>query len=253
MQHSKFMKTFAGFAIVVGALACGADGSTQPDVAKLTGASTGGTAPVAGVTTSITLSPHALALNVGWFGSVVATAHDGNGTLITGRRPTWRSSDATIADVVSDSGVVRARAIGTATIYAAMDGVEDAVTVTVSAAPPTSPPVSNPSLATSFTLTLTTVGALPGADTSRVEIVPGTKVTVSRVMGIKGDTLNPAITVATLTTDASGTASLANVPGGYYQFTATPPAGTPYILTSAGIGAPTSSTVNYRLVLQRPR
>jgi uncharacterized protein YjdB len=249
MRHHQFRTQLFASLIVLSVAACGGDTTTSVDAQKLTGTTAGGGSPTTvGAAATIVISPGALALTVGNYGAVQAIVRDASGAAITDRRPTWHSSDDNIIAVVGDSGVVRAKAIGTAMIYASMDGHEASVQVTVSAAPA---PVPDPSIVSSFALKLTTVGTLAGTDTSRVEIVPGATVTVTRTKSMTGETLATPVVVATLTTDANGAASVDNVPGGYYQLVATPPAGSPYVTTTASLGAPTSAVATYRLVLRR--
>ena len=74
---------------------------------------------------------------------------------------------------------------------------------------------------------------------------------MTRVNGVQGDTLNPPVLTGTIITDATGVGSLQNLPGGSYRFVATPPAGSPYQVSTFGIGAPTVSSVGVRIVLRR--
>jgi serine/threonine-protein kinase len=63
-----------------------------------------------------------------------AEARDGQGRVMTGKTPVWRSSAPEIASVNS-AGQVIARSAGRATITAAVDGVSQSVTVTVNPEP----------------------------------------------------------------------------------------------------------------------
>ncbi|MDB4913429.1 MAG: Ig domain protein group 2 domain protein [Gemmatimonadetes bacterium] len=242
--------------LAAGALACGSDASVLTDAQKAAGETAGGGSPTTTTSTvaSLTVTPHTLTLPVGNYATIGVIPRDASGAPIFGRKATWRTSDASIVEVVSDTGAIKAKAIGTATVYASVDGKEDAATITVTAAsvsPTTPPPPAAPVIVSAFDFSVTTRGALAGTDTSHSEIVAGTKVTLNRIKSITGEALTSAVTVATLTTDANGAATLANVPGGYYQITATPPAGSPYLATTVSLGAPTSSVVVYRLVMRR--
>ena len=108
-----------------------------------------------------------------------------------------------------------------------------------------------PPVAAQFTLNLKVVGRLLGADTSRTEPVPGATVVVTRYLGVRMDTLRPPVVVGTVTTDANGNASLANIPGGGYTFDVTPPAGSPYAKGFSGIGPPSGAAAYVTVALWR--
>ena len=81
---------------------------------------TGGNPPVLVVTT-IVVSPAPVTIAVEDTVRLVATAKDQNGKVLSGKTPTWRSSDRAIA-TVSDEGVVTGVAEGEATITATIEG-----------------------------------------------------------------------------------------------------------------------------------
>ena len=87
--------------------------------------------PVA--TVAVTLGSAALA--VGQTTQAAATLRDAAGAVLTGRAVTWASSDAAVASV-SPTGLVTARAAGTAAITATSEGQSGAATLGVAAAPP---------------------------------------------------------------------------------------------------------------------
>ncbi len=246
-------------AVAVGVLACGGDTSGPERTNAALGApagngtdGSGSTGTSLGPVVSVTLSPKTLTIRVGYYTHFTATPRDDKGAFVTGKRATWSSSNAAVL-VASDTGVFYAKAIGSVKVYGTIDGRTDSASVVVTAAPPdtsvaTPPP---PTPVSSFNVTLTTAGAVVGADTSQTQPAGGVTVTVTRVMGVHGDTLNPAVPAGTVTTDANGGGSLQNLPGGSYRFVATPTAGSPYVTSTFGIVAPTISDVKVRIVLRR--
>ena len=78
----------------------------------------------------LTLSPTTLSLQPGSSAQIVATVFDTQGRVLTGRFPTWSSSNTAVV-TVSSSGVVTAVGTGTATIVATIDGHTARTTVTV--------------------------------------------------------------------------------------------------------------------------
>ena len=85
-------------------------------------------APVA----SVTVAPASVSLAVPVASQLTATTRDAAGNILTGRMVTWATSAAAVA-TVSSSGLVTARAIGTATITATSEGQIGTATVTVTA------------------------------------------------------------------------------------------------------------------------
>ncbi len=79
---------------------------------------------------AIRVSPSSLALPVGDTTRLSATALDALGSEVSDAAFEWRSSDATIA-MVDDSGLVRAEAVGAATITAASETLADSSRVSV--------------------------------------------------------------------------------------------------------------------------
>jgi uncharacterized protein YjdB len=94
-------------------------------------------APVTGTTASVAVSPAKVSVKVGGSSQLVAAARDAAGATLSGRKFTWTSNNPKVASV-SDVGLVRAIAVGTAVITIACDGkaatanvlVSDAVTST---------------------------------------------------------------------------------------------------------------------------
>ncbi|HMS03557.1 MAG TPA: Ig-like domain-containing protein, partial [Gemmatimonadaceae bacterium] len=75
-------------------------------------------------------------LVIGATTTATATLRDARGNVLTGRTVTWTSSDAAVASVDPASGLVTARAVGSATITATSEGVSDGVVVSVAVPPP---------------------------------------------------------------------------------------------------------------------
>jgi uncharacterized protein YjdB len=79
---------------------------------------------------SVEVTPDPLAMSVGQTTQLAATPRDAGGTALTGRTATWVSSDVNVA-TVSDQGVVKAVATGTATLSATIEGKTGSAALTV--------------------------------------------------------------------------------------------------------------------------
>lgn len=264
-EMMRSMRAIMWAVVAAGTLACAAE-TTAPatkdatlGVANGVGGGTDSTptpSTPTGPVMSVVISPKQVTMHVGHYANLTATPRDAQGLYVSGKKATWRSSNAAVL-VVSDSGIVYAKTVGSAMVYGTIDGIIDSANVVVTAAPadtsttpPPPPPPATPAVS-SFNLTLTVAGTLAGPDTSQTELVVGATVKVTRVMSIQGDTLNPSVVAGTVTTDANGVASLQNLPGGYYSFVATAPAGAPYLTSQFAIGAPTVNDVRVRMVMRR--
>jgi hypothetical protein len=250
-------------ALAVGAagtiVACGGDTTTTPiqrvqTSSSGTGNDTSGQHPTPTPTSgspaaSVVLTPHVLTLSAGYYGQLIAVGRDANGVIVT-QRPTWRSSNAAIADVLGDTGVVQAKTVGTTYIYATLNGHTDSATVVVSAGK-TPPPPQGPAAVAAFNLVYTVYGAVSNADTNQTAVLSNVVVKVSRLVSATGDTLHTSDPIVTATTDASGIARFTNLPGGAYHIDVVPPADSPYRNGTAGIGPPTSVDATARITLLR--
>jgi len=99
---------------------------------------------------SVTVTPAAASAQVGHTLQLIATPKDANGNVLAGRVVTWATSNAGV-DTVSGSGMVYARAAGTATDTATSEGHSGMASITVTTtAPP--PPGSWPNEPAGFTL-----------------------------------------------------------------------------------------------------
>lgn len=267
-------RSWGALVVLAIAVACASDtaGPTSTDVsAKGAVVSTGGTdtsgstpstptqpspEPTSdGPVASVDMTPQTLTISAGTYGHLAAIPRDADGVRVRGKIASWRSDDANSV-VVGDTGVVYGKAVGSAKVYATIDGIVESalVTVTAAATPPTSPGTpSTPPTApvSSFNLTATVVGALPGADTSRTEVVSGAVVRLLRSGGVAGDTLANPVDAGSATTNANGVVTFSALPGGWYTIEVTPPAGSPYAAVKTGIGAPTTAEVSATFRLRR--
>ncbi|HTT28255.1 MAG TPA: Ig-like domain-containing protein [Solirubrobacteraceae bacterium] len=82
------------------------------------------------VVKTVTVAPATSTLSVGQTETLVATAKDASGNLITGPPVTWVSGNTAIA-TISGAGVVQAVAVGTDTIRAQVDSITGTAVVTV--------------------------------------------------------------------------------------------------------------------------
>ena len=105
-------------ATAVGAVACGSDSLTSVDPGVVA-TKTSGTDSTGGNnnTTGLVISPANMTLAVGNYGGFVVAVRAANGAL-TPKRATLVSSNTAVLEVVSDTGVVRAKAVGSATVTA---------------------------------------------------------------------------------------------------------------------------------------
>jgi hypothetical protein len=268
MTGGRLITRLAGFvfaASFVAAISCSSDASIAPDP-QSSASQTGGngndssTTPPAtsnGPVASVVVSPKQVSVPQGYYTRLSARPLDGKGVLVAGKLAQWRSSDANIA-VPSDTGIIYGKAMGSAKVYATVDGHTDSATIIVTAPvpppPPPPPPTDSgkiPQPVAKFALNVVVVGVLSGRDTSATEPVGGVTVTATRFTGVSGDTLNPSVLVGTAVTNAGGEVSFKDLPGGSYSIVATPAASSPYRGTSWVVLAPRSNEVNIRMVLQR--
>jgi len=71
-----------------------------------------------------------LVIGIGGTGQLSAQAYDAHGRALGPRATTWRTRDSTVASV-SDAGLVTGRALGTTSIVAVVEGVEDSASIRV--------------------------------------------------------------------------------------------------------------------------
>jgi len=82
---------------------------------------------------SVSVQPTALSLSIGQDATLTSTVKDANGAIVTDRPVAWTTSNAAVASV-TQAGVVKALAAGTATISATSEGSSGSAAVTVAPA-----------------------------------------------------------------------------------------------------------------------
>ena len=166
---------------------------------------------------TVELTPDPLAMSVGQTTQLTATPRDANGTALTGRAATWVSSNTNVA-TVSDQGVVKAVATGTATITATVEGKTGTATLTVSefavASVTVAPSLTNLNPRASVQLTATVRDVTGAVATNRVVSWTSSN---SAIASVSTTGLVTAATVGTATITAtsegqSGTATINVVP-----------------------------------------
>ena len=257
----RWMQLMAAGAVAV-AVACGSDVSSPvdgvlsttkgPDSSGGGGGGNngrGGGGQSNGPVASVTIDSPTVSVTIprGFYARFRATARNAGGHPVL-KPISWRSSDTAVA-IASDTGVVYAVAVGTAKIYASVDGYTDSATVTVIPAPPPPPPPPGP--VAEFNMTVVAMGAIPGTDTSQTERIAGATVTLMRIGGIHGDTLTTPVNAGSAVTNANGEARFTQLVGGSYSIRVTPPATSVYAETLTGIGPPTLSDISVHVTLQR--
>jgi hypothetical protein len=250
---TRWMQLMVASAVAV-AVACGSDVSAPLDGAPSatkganggsdTSKGGGGNGPVASVTID---SPTVLVIPRGFYGRVRATARNAGGQPVH-RAVSWRSSDTSVV-VVTDTGIVYTNAVGTAKIYATVEGHSDSMPVTVIPTPPPPPPPAPP--VAEFNMTVVAIGGIPGTDTTHKEVVAGATVTLMRIGGISGDSLPTPVNAGSAVTDANGEARFTKLAGGSYSIRVTPPVSSAFAETLTGIGPPRLSDFSVNILLLR--
>jgi uncharacterized protein YjdB len=82
---------------------------------------------------SVSVQPTALSLTIGQGATLTATVKDANGAVVTDRPVAWTTGNSAVASV-TQAGVVKALAAGTATISATSEGSSGSAVVTVAPA-----------------------------------------------------------------------------------------------------------------------
>jgi hypothetical protein len=231
--------------LAIAAAACGDQGSPTPPVPPAaplnnTGGQGGnGSNGTPTGNTTFAIMPRALALFPGTYGQLLII--DASGKIVT-RGATLRSSDPNVA-VVSDTGVVYGKSIGSAVIFVTFGGVQDSAQVIV-----LNPTNNTVAAVSSFNLSLTVLGTTSPSDTLPQSPVAGATVAVTRTMTYKGDTLKTPDPAVVMTTNAQGLARFENLPGGAYNVAVTPPAGSPYLPTRGAFLPPTVNELSATLL-----
>lgn len=222
------------------------------------GGSGGGSGPStsSGAVASVVVSPHSVSIAQGSYAVLVAEAYDSKGLRVNVdlRKVSWRSSNTGVVSTPGDTGSIRGVSQGTAKIYATLEGHTDSAVVVVGppqSSPPPSPTPDSVHAVAQFDLTAIVYGRLPGADTSKTEIVAGATIKLRRTTDANGNTLTMPVDAGSAVTDATGTASFHALSGGAYLFEITPPGGSPYQAVSGGLGFATLPNMHLSFVLPR--
>jgi uncharacterized protein YjdB len=181
-------------------------------------ATIGGQSAIAAVTVSgvpvatVTIQPQTASINENASQQLTATTRDAGANILM-RPVTWTTSNSTIA-VVTQAGLVTARAAGTATITATSEGIAGTATVTVLRAPVASV-VVQPSAATvlvgrTTTFTATVMDALNTPLAGRVVTWTSSNTSVATVSST-GEVTGVASGTATITATSEGIPGRATV------------------------------------------
>lgn len=208
------------------------------------------TPPSAGPAKTLSLSTHALDMARGYYAVVVATARDAAGVRVA-KAVTWRSSNNTIV-TVDTGGLVRANAVGSAKLYASIDGLTDSVAITVFAAPLGPPPSDSAKAVAQFNLTVSAFGSVSVADTTSAVRIPGATVNLFRVGDANGTPFDQPQPAGSAVTNANGEAQFSQLAGGSYSIRVTPPANSGYLAQEASIWPPSQSEVSVKVLLFKP-
>lgn len=223
----------------------------------------------------ILIDPHAATLSVGHGIIYQARIVDEHGQTIAGARPTWRSTNTSVARVTAlpDSAGVEATraavggmAIGSALVIASYNGLADTSRITVVAVVDTAhttPPGggTTPVRPLTFDATIVVRGFVSGVDsaTAGTQLVPGATITLTRLPSILGDSLPTGVTsvttptvVGTQTADASSQVVFRGVPQSRLRITVTPPAGTSWQPASVETGPPQVASYSRLITLRTP-
>jgi hypothetical protein len=122
------------------------------------------------------------------------------------------------------------------------DGAHPGDTTVVSG--PQTKPSPGP-VVSSFALTGIVYGHEPGPDTTKVVGVADVSITLVKVADVNGDTLKPSIAVASTTTDGQGAFRLESLAPAYYRIDLVPPAGSPFVAATGGIGPARETEVKF--------
>jgi uncharacterized protein YjdB len=144
---------------------------------------------------TVSVSPSSLAIEPGLSEQLNVATMDNTGTVLTGRKVNYTSSNTAVA-TVSASGLVTAVAAGTADIDVNAEGRKVTVPVTVTAASTTTPTPPVASIAVSLAASTVTAGAT----TKATAILKDANNTVLTGRAVVWSSTNPAIA----TVDASG-------------------------------------------------
>ena len=130
------MRTIAAVAGLIAVAAC-SDSTATREVYT----SSGPIALPAGPVATIQVTPSKAMLRIGTSSRLTALAKDASGLVVSNVPVSWRSSDTTVA-TVSDSGMLRAKSVGSTSVIASADNVSASASIAVSSVPVASIAVS---------------------------------------------------------------------------------------------------------------
>lgn len=149
---------------------------------------------------SVTVTPTPVSLAVNETSQLLATPKDVNGTALAGKTVSWASSNSSIA-TVTGTGLVTAKAAGSATITATVEGVSGSASITVTGA--------------ANTMSINAGNNQSATAGTAVTTPPSVKITNAAGQGVSGITVNFAVTAgggaltgATQVTNTSGIATV---------------------------------------------
>jgi hypothetical protein len=211
------------------------------------------TPPTPATVASVQVTPHSGMLPLTYTLTFAAAAFDAHGTYIPGKTAKFTSSDPSILAqgiVLADSANFIAKALGTAKVYATIDGHTDSATIVVVNSLPAAPA---PSAVDKFMASVHVAVPAPGSgtDTSASAPLAGARVVLHRVGTTSGDSLSTPEDAGSATTDAHGGVVFQTLVGGTYRVDITPPDGSPYLPMQTGFAPPRTPTVNLAVVLQK--
>ena len=178
---------------------------------------------------TVEVNPGALALFTGETSQlgVVAQDSDGNTLSLTGRTVTWKSNKTTVA-TVSGTGLVTARAVGSAVITATVDGQQGFASVTVALVPVASvnvtPALDTLVLGKAVTLAAQTLDSVGHVLTGRAVLWSSSNENVALVSST-GRVVSQGVGSATITATSEGvpgTATIVVIPVPVATVTVTP-------------------------------
>ena len=197
----------------------------------------GGGEPVRTVTTVTVGSPTSTPKQ-GDTVQLTAVARDQFGDVLPGKPATWSSSDAKVA-TISPSGLLEAVALGTVVATATIDGLPGSLMLTIVAEPVASVTVGAPTLTAKEgeTVQLTAV-----ARDRFGNIVPGITATWANSNPTVASVAQDGLVLALKTGTATVTATVSGVYGALCLTVTPADAGSPYIVTLAGVAGMAGSS-----------
>jgi hypothetical protein len=221
---------------------------------------------------AISLAPRSATVMVGHGVLVRAQVVDASGQPVAGAQASWVSTNPAVATAMAlpDSGLrsdhgraaVRAIGAGTALIIASYDKVADTATITV--VPRTDSVPTPPQRAKEFDLTARVTALVATGEVvrdsilQRLDPIPGSRVTVTLLPLLPGETVPAGVTAittptvaGTATADAQGRVSFTKLTGSRFRIDVEPPAGSGWKAASVEMGPPFGGAVHREVMLQK--